>query len=324
MSETVTTYLDLIAPEHNQQPNFTATVSLSVKPFVDGQNVLYGLPELYDLDVAVASQLDAVGLWVGLSRYVPIPLVGVYFTWGSSTLGWDYGVWKGPFDPFDGLVALPDEIYRLVLRTRIAANNWDGTVASAAAALTDLFNGTTTPGTLLFIQNNQNMTIVVGISGQIPAPVFSTLLSNGSFPFRTAGVQASYVQTSVNNTPCFGFGVENDYISGWSVGAWSEAIGESAATNLLNDGGVLTLQPGIVWPTTSGGAPGSFWSNGGVVSVVPGATLDPTFSPTFFNVITANQLQLLNGGDLAWAQPPSGSGQLWAPGGASGGDVWVA
>lgn len=223
-SAIVSAYTGLITPEHNQQPDYIATVTLSVQPFVDGQNVLLSLPGIFDLDVAVGSQLDTVGAWAGIARYVPVPLTNVYFTWGSSTLGWNQGVWKGPFDPTDGLVTLPDDVYRLVIRTKIDLNNWDGTVPGAAAALANLFNDTVTPGTLIVIQNNQNMTMTIGISGQIPPPVYSSLLANDFFPIKPAGIGINFVETTVNNAPCFGFGVDNEYVGGWGTGAWAAPI----------------------------------------------------------------------------------------------------
>jgi hypothetical protein len=90
--------------------------------------------------------------------------------------------------------------------------------------------------------------------------------------------------------------------------------------SLINDGGVLVLAGGVTMPPTSGGVAGSVWSNGGVVSVVPGVTPDPSAPPVFFGAITAAQLILLGGGNLPITQPTLGSGQLWN----SGGEVQVA
>jgi uncharacterized protein DUF2612 len=226
MSETVSTqtYLDLITNEHEGQPNFTATVSLSVQPFVDEQNVLLAMPGEYDLDVAAGAQLDAVGLWVGVSRFVSTPLANVYFTWGSASLGWGLGTWKGPYDPSTGLVELDDSTYRLLITTRIAANEWDGTVAGAAAALATLFNETTTPGTLLFIEDNFNMTMTFAVAGQLPPAVFLALLANGEIPLVPVGVSANYVVTSESGSPCFGWGESNEYVAGWGTGAWAGPI----------------------------------------------------------------------------------------------------
>ena len=213
-------YTALITSEHNQQPNFTATVAMSVQPFVDMQNLLATFPTLYDVDVAVGVQEDAVGKWVGVSRYMPVPLANVYFSWGTNNLGWGQGVWKGPYDPTAGLVRLDDESYRLVIKTKIAANHWDGTVAGAAAVLGNVFNSTITPGTLLVVDDHQDLTMTVALSGQQPPTVYVAFLNNGLFPLKPGGISVSYVITSVNLAPVFGWGVDNSFVGGWGHGAW--------------------------------------------------------------------------------------------------------
>jgi hypothetical protein len=161
---------------------------------------------------------------VGISRFVKIPLANIYFAWATAGLGWAEGSWKGPFDPTQGITELDDATYRLLIRTKIAANSWDGTVMGAASALANIFNNTLTPGTKLFIQDNYDMTMTVGISGELPPAVFLSLLATGEIQLRPVGVSASYVKTSVNNTPCFGWGESNEFVSGWGTGAWAAPI----------------------------------------------------------------------------------------------------
>ncbi|MGC7970039.1 DUF2612 domain-containing protein, partial [Salmonella enterica] len=72
------------------------------------------LPFDFDLDQAIGVQLDAVGEWVGISRNITVPLAGVYFSFDIAGLGFDQGVWKGPFDPDTGLTTLDDDTYRLL------------------------------------------------------------------------------------------------------------------------------------------------------------------------------------------------------------------
>jgi hypothetical protein len=221
MSATTSTYTGLITSEHNQQPNFVATVALSVQPFVDGQNVLGPMPSQYDLDNAVGVQLDTVGIWVGRSRNVETPLPNVYFSGGVTGLGWGQGVWKGPFDPTQGLTSLDDDTYRLLLRAVIAANNWDGSIPSALAALANIFNDTETPGTLLWIEDGLDMTMTFVLSGEQPPVVFQAILATGLVPLKPGGVEANYVMTSVYDTPVFAWGMDNSYGAGWGTGAWA-------------------------------------------------------------------------------------------------------
>ncbi len=80
----------------------------------------------FDIDTAVGVQLDVVGEWVGRSRRVATPVTGIYFRGTPSGLAGTGGVWQGPYDPNDGFIDLSDEIYRLMLKVKVAINNWDG------------------------------------------------------------------------------------------------------------------------------------------------------------------------------------------------------
>lgn len=70
--------------------------------------------------------------------------------WGTATadqiladvndLGFDQGAWKGPFDPDNGITTLDNEAYRTLLRAKIGANHWDGTLESSKAILDLVFN----------------------------------------------------------------------------------------------------------------------------------------------------------------------------------------
>ena len=208
-------YLDLITSEHRNQPNFTAVMTAILQPFVDEQNLELLIPALYDLDAAVGAQLDVVGQWVGFSRKLQVPISGVYFSLDDAALGLDQGVLQQPFDPVTGLVLLDDGTYRLMLYAKIAANIWDGSLAQANAILARIF--VTSPGTLVFVQDNFDMTMSVGLAGMIPSTLFQQLLLQ--FPLRPAAVLENIYVTSVDGAPIFGLDVENGYISGLDVGA---------------------------------------------------------------------------------------------------------
>jgi hypothetical protein len=136
----VTDYTGLVTSEHADKPNFMAMVGGVAQAFVDIQNQLSATPPAFDLDSAVGVQLDAVGLWVGVTRNVSTPLTGVYFSLDTVGLGFDQGVWQGPFDPTTGVVSLDDDTYRLLIRAKIGANSWDGTLGTSAAILNTIFN----------------------------------------------------------------------------------------------------------------------------------------------------------------------------------------
>jgi hypothetical protein len=217
----ITKYTGRITSEHSQQPDFMAVVEALAQPMVDLQNLLLGMPGRFDLDTAVDAQLDDVGLWVGISRNVPVPLTDVYFSLDTDGLGFDQGNWKGPFDPDTGLTRLDNETYRLVLRAKIGANHWDGTLESSKAILDSIFNG----DTFVFIQDNQDMSMTIGISGVIPSAVFLALLANGLIPLKPEGVQINIViVTSVDGNPIFGFDMSNDLVAGFDTGAWGTPL----------------------------------------------------------------------------------------------------
>ena len=87
-------YTALITSEHSDKPKFMAMVEMLSEPLVDLMNVLGGMPALFDLDAAVGDQLDVLGQWIGLSRYVNTPLTGIYSR-STSEAGFDQGSGKG-------------------------------------------------------------------------------------------------------------------------------------------------------------------------------------------------------------------------------------
>lgn len=211
-------YLALVTSQHAQRPKFLAVLSAILAPLIAAEAAALSLPAAFDLDTAVGVQLDAVGAWIGRTRVVTTPLPSVFFSFGISGLGFGEGVWKGPYDATDGRTILDDDSYRFLLRGKIAANTWDGTLSGAAAAMTFAFEGQT--GSLLIVQDNQDMTMSVGVAGAIPDVVITSLLTAGYIPVKPEGVGITYYVTSVNGAPLFGFGVQNQYVSGFGAGAW--------------------------------------------------------------------------------------------------------
>ncbi|MBN3832972.1 DUF2612 domain-containing protein [Burkholderia sp. Ac-20344] len=209
-------YTALITSEHQPRPRFMAVVAALAAPAVDQINVLEGIPGLFDLDVAVGDQLDTVAEWVGTNRRVKTPLTGVYFSFDLDGLGFDQGVWKGPFDPDTGLTLLDDDTFRMVIRAQIAANHWDGTPDGAAAILELL----APVGSLVFIQDNQDMSMTIGVAGKQPSALFIALLNNGLLSIKPEAVRVNYVITTINGAPLFGFDCDNAYCAGFNAGTW--------------------------------------------------------------------------------------------------------
>lgn len=216
---TLNDYLNLVTSEHRQKPKFIAMISLHVNVAVRIQEVLKSFIPAFDIELAIGSQLDVIGLWVGASRRVAVPITGVYFEWdGDVSVGWDMGVWKDEFSPSSGLTYIPDDIYRRLIKGKIAANSWDGTTEGAYAVFTIAY-----PDLLIVIQDNQDMTMVIGISGPPLDTLTKALFVQGYIPVKPEGVLVNYAFSTVD-APLFGWDVQSAEIDGWDVGGWAEFL----------------------------------------------------------------------------------------------------
>ena len=211
-------YLALITSEHSDKPKFEATVGATVAPLARLQEVLSSFIKEFDIDSAVGVQLDIIGQWVGRPRRIDTPLIGVYFAWDDVVGdGWDSGIWKGPYDPDSGLVDLPDDAYRLLLKAKVAANSWDGTIPGAYAIWAAVFTSSQ-----LVIQDNQDMSMVVGIAGQPLSIVDQALLTNGYVPLKPEGVRIQYYAIAPAAGALFAWDTdEGSALAGWDTGQWA-------------------------------------------------------------------------------------------------------
>ena len=215
-------YLGLVTSEHSDKPRFVEMITTSAKGFVSDQEVSSRTSTLYDLDSAIGRQLDVVGEWVGRSRDLKIPLQGVYFSLDTEGVGFDEGTWKGRFDPDSGLVSLPDDSYRTLLKATIAANYWNGTIPQAYEIWEVLFEE---DGYEILIQDYGDMTMLIALVGPTPDAVTLALFKGGYLSLNPAGVQIIYyVVPSVPDTPIFGFDADGEYVKGFDQGCWAQPI----------------------------------------------------------------------------------------------------
>ena len=253
MAKALSLYLGRITPWQVKNPRYVATVSNSLEPIVTAGALIASLPAAFDLDTAIGTQLDVVGEWVGRARTVRLPIPQPWFSFDDDRLGFDRGVWKGPFSGTSGVYSLDDETYRRLLRANILAKRWDGTVPGAQAAFDVFFID---PATHVFVQDNAqvpypqilfsfddegrgfdqaywfdaaaakattervDVSMTIGVSGRIPGPLELGLLAQDAIPIKPAGVTTTYAVTSVDGAPLFGFDVQNEFVSGFDVGAW--------------------------------------------------------------------------------------------------------
>lgn len=186
MAGDVSKYLALVASQFCQQPKYMAMLSVVLQAFADATAVAQSLPQEFDLDGAVGSQLDIDGLWIGNTRVLREPIDSIYFAWDTSGLGWDQGVWYQTGDPTDNILTLPDQQFRLLLKATAAANEWDGTIPGAYADYTLVFGAL---GYNIAITDNQDMTMELTLFGGTPDVLTQAMYEGGYLNLRPAGVE---------------------------------------------------------------------------------------------------------------------------------------
>lgn len=212
----ITDYTGKITSRHANKPKFMAMIQVVAQCFLDASLATAALPAVFDLDNAVDSQLDNVGEWVGISKSVDTPLTNVYFALDTAGLGFDQGAWQGPFDPSTGITELDNDTYRTLIRAKIGANRWDGTLGQSKAILELVFSS----DTLVFIQDNQDMTITIGVVGTPPTALELALLTGGHIPIKPQSVGINYYIVPSGPGPIFGFDVSNQYVAGFDQSSW--------------------------------------------------------------------------------------------------------
>jgi len=232
-------FLNLVPSENKNNPKFMAWLEVFVAALVDAGNVASQLQTCFDLDDAVGDQLDKTGEWIGLTRYITEPLNVVYFSLDTPGAGLDQADWfvSSPYDPAPvQVVTLDDVHYRTLLKARVAANNWDGTIEGAYAAWQTLFGP---EGYQILIQNvapasvpwfaldtsgdgldesawydgstaavSDGMHIILGLVGPPVDPLTQALFTGGYLDLVPAGVTVdAYATQGIPGSPMFALDV---------------------------------------------------------------------------------------------------------------------
>ncbi|AUG99761.1 DUF2612 domain-containing protein [Pectobacteriaceae bacterium C52] len=223
-------YTDLITNYHAGKPLFFQHVDLSTRPLTDVSTALSDLITAFDIDTAVGVQLNILGEWIGRTRYVSVPISGIYFSLDTDGLGFDQGVWQGPYDPDSGYTALSDETYRVILKAKIAINNWNGQNDTLPPILDTALAGS---GLRMQIVDNQDMTISIWVFPDVDISQVSleliAAIKQGYLTVKAAGVWGGSIEIPAVETPSegnrfFGFDMDNDYIAGFDAGSWEKLL----------------------------------------------------------------------------------------------------
>lgn len=183
-------YIDLITSQHKAKPKFKAWLSSALSITDGGIALTKKMPDLFNIDSAVGKQLDTLGEIVGRSRTVD-------------------------FQPTDGSSpVLDDTHFRLILKSKIATNHWDGTITQIRELWDDIFE------TLMLVMlDNQDMSISLGVVG-LTSQLEKDLIAHGYILPKPAGVRANY---SFYSDAIFGYDLDNDAIKGYDEGYWFQA-----------------------------------------------------------------------------------------------------
>jgi len=187
-------YIKLLTSEYQLAEKFKAWLRSVVCVYLqDTMTCANQLNYDFDIELAIGVQLDAIGEIVGQSR----------------TLGFT------PSDPAYLPVLYDDEIYRRVLKSRIALNHWDGQLGSIQEKWLRIF-----PGTNIVITDNQDMTITVSVTGYMDELIKDMIEHDMIIP-RPQGVMINYVW-SPRDVKIFALDyeiIEPDY-GGFDVAYW--------------------------------------------------------------------------------------------------------
>jgi hypothetical protein len=178
-------YRSLITPEYQLATNFISWLTAALQKVDDVSFCLSQFDTAFDIDTASGLQLNFLGQVIGVSR-----IVG--------------------FQPSNGVSPiLDDETYRLLLKARIAQNQWDGRISSLQAIWQQLF-----PGGKIIIEDAQNMTATIVLSGSFSS-ITQDLITNGYIVPRPQAVLYNYTFSTL---PIFGTDLDNSFIAGVDTG----------------------------------------------------------------------------------------------------------
>lgn len=181
-------YLGLVTHEYASSPKFMALLTFLLRKFDDASQCLVSMDTALDLDSAVGAQLDMLGQICQASRSVG-------------------------FQPSNGVSpVLDDDTYRLLIKAKIAQNQWDRTRGYLETFWSTLF-----PSGKIILIDNQNMTVDVTVTGSFTS-IIQDLIVNDYIVPRSEGVQYTYF---LGTLPYFGFGSTPGYIAGFGEGYWA-------------------------------------------------------------------------------------------------------
>lgn len=193
----VSAYTNLITSEHNQKPNFMSVVGVIAGAGADIVAATQTIQPAFNLETAVGTQLDILGLWIGQSRRIANVLIigffgfsevstglpdGLQETFGELTNSSKGGVWFNLGQVDSGTTILNDVAYLTILKAKIVKNQWNGTISGIEQALQYIV------GAACSIADTGNLTLTINVPVPI-TPLEEALLESLDLIPRPAGVR---------------------------------------------------------------------------------------------------------------------------------------
>lgn len=157
MEELLKYYPNLLTIQYNNKPKAKATIEMLVK-LLWANNILVQIRDGFNVDTAIGVQLDVLGLWVGVDRYVEMkpydnhPWLAVIEISGAesilqggfsevstfSTLG---GFLTPDMAQGSSISTLSDEWFRFLIKLKIIKNSISHTAKNIDDAIYNITNG---------------------------------------------------------------------------------------------------------------------------------------------------------------------------------------
>uniref|UniRef100_A0A6M3MBM3 Tail protein n=1 Tax=viral metagenome TaxID=1070528 RepID=A0A6M3MBM3_9ZZZZ len=190
-------YLTFITSEYQNSEKFLLWINALISRMEEITGTSSLINGAFDIDNAVGPQLDTLGVIIGISRNIRVPIEGLWFTWAAHSspplveLGWSRGSWRDPRDKYqEGMTILPNDAYRQILKFKIIQNSWKGTIPELYAVWDVIFSA---EGLTLSVVDNQDMTADITITGAAIPATIQYILQENFVPLKPAGVAINYI-----------------------------------------------------------------------------------------------------------------------------------
>lgn len=182
-------YIGLVTHQHSAATRFIETLSVFGRKAIEQISALEAYVKNIDIDTGTGKGLDIIGEFVDRDRAL-IP--------------------HGP---------IPDELYRLILRSKIISNTWDSSLPQLYSMWETVY-----PDLRIVIQEWGLLVIAVGLLVKKPDQTLKDILKDGGILPKPAGVRMEFIMVLPSDGKMFAWDLDNAYFGGWDTGLWGEEI----------------------------------------------------------------------------------------------------